>query len=55
MADGTLPLEVNQNPSWDEAELKRLDEENRQLMMARNILKKVAARSVENGPVRKIV
>ena len=54
MANGTLPLEVNQNP-WDEAELKRLDEENRQLMMARNILKKVAARSVEKGPVRKIV
>jgi hypothetical protein len=54
VADGTLPFEVNQNP-WDEAELKRLDEENRQLMMARNILKKVAARSVEKGPVRKIV
>jgi transposase len=40
-ADGTLQAEVDQSPSV-EAELKRLREENRQLKMERDILKKVA-------------
>lgn len=38
-ADGTLAAEVNPSPSV-EAELKRLREENRQLKMERDILKK---------------
>ncbi len=41
-ADGTLQAEVNQSPSV-EAELKRLREENRQLKMERDILKKATA------------
>ena len=41
-ADGTLAAEVNQSPSV-EAELKRLREENRQLKMERDILKKATA------------
>ena len=40
--DGTLQAEVNQSPSV-EAELKRLREENRQLRMEREILKKATA------------
>jgi len=48
-ADGTLQAEVNQSPSV-EAELKRLREENRQLKMERDILKKATAFFVkENG------
>lgn len=41
-ADGTLEAEVVQNPSV-EAELKRLREENRQLKMERDIIKKATA------------
>jgi transposase-like protein len=41
-ADGTLQAEVNQSPSV-EAELRRLREENRQLKMERDILKKATA------------
>ena len=41
-ADGMLAAEVNQSPSV-EAELKRLREENRQLKMERDILKKATA------------
>ena len=41
-ADGTLQAEVDSNPSV-EAELKRLREENRQLKMERDILKKATA------------
>ena len=41
-ADGTLQAEVDQSPSV-EAELKRLREENRQLTMERDILKKATA------------
>ena len=41
-ADGTLQNEVDQSPSV-EAELKRLREENRQLTMERDILKKATA------------
>ena len=41
-ADGTLQAEVNQSPSV-ESELKRLREENRQLKMERDILKKATA------------
>lgn len=41
-ADGTLQAEVQQSPSV-EAELKRLREENRQLKMERDILKKATA------------
>ncbi len=41
-ADGTLQSEVQQRPSV-EAELKRLREENRQLKMERDILKKATA------------
>ena len=40
--DGTLQAEVQQSPSV-EAELKRLREENRQLKMERDILKKATA------------
>ena len=48
-ADGTLEAEVDQSPSV-EAELKRLREENRQLKMERDILKKATAFFVkENG------
>ena len=48
-ADGTLQAEVAQSPSV-EAELKRLREENRQLKMERDILKKATAFFVkENG------
>ena len=48
-ADGTLQAEVTQSPSV-EAELKRLREENRQLKMERDILKKATAFFVkENG------
>lgn len=47
--DGTLQTEVNQTPSV-EAELKRLREENRQLKMERDILKKATAFfAKENG------
>lgn len=38
-ADGTLQAEIENNPSV-ESELKRLREENRQLKMERDILKK---------------
>lgn len=41
-ADGTLEAEIKQNPSV-EAELKRLRQENRQLKMERDILKKATA------------
>jgi len=41
-ADGTLEAEINQSPSV-ESELKRLREENRQLKMERDILKKATA------------
>lgn len=41
-ADGTLQAEVLNSPSMD-AELKRLREENRQLKMERDILKKATA------------
>ncbi|GIW83373.1 MAG: transposase [Gemmatales bacterium] len=41
-ADGTLQAEIQQSPSI-EAELKRLREENRQLKMGRDILKKATA------------
>ena len=48
-ADGTLRAEINQSPSV-EAELKRLREENRQLKMERDILKKATAFfAKENG------
>ena len=48
-ADGTLAAEVNQSPSV-ESELKRLREENRQLKMERDILKKATAFfAKENG------
>ena len=48
-ADRTLAAEVTQSPSV-EAELKRLREENRQLKMERDILKKATAFFVkENG------
>ena len=48
-ADGTLQAEVNDSPSV-EAELKRLREENRQLKMERDILKKATAFfAKENG------
>ena len=48
-ADGTIQAEVTQSPSV-EAELKRLREENRQLKMERDILKKATAFFVkENG------
>lgn len=47
--DGTLQAEVNQSTSV-EAELKRLREENRQLKMERDILKKATAFfAKENG------
>jgi transposase-like protein len=41
-ADGTLSAEVQNSPAM-EAELKRLREENRQLRMEKEILKKAAA------------
>jgi transposase-like protein len=41
-ADGTLAAEIQNSPAI-EAELKRLREENRQLRMEREILKKAAA------------
>lgn len=41
-ADGTLAAEVLNSPSMD-AELKRLREENRQLRLEREVLKKAAA------------
>ena len=41
-ADGTLQAEVLSSPSMD-AELKRLREENRQLKLERDILKKAMA------------
>jgi len=41
-ADGTLQAEVTQSPTV-EAELKRLRQENRQLKMERDILKKATA------------
>ena len=41
-ADGTLQAEVLNSPSMN-AELKRLREENRQLKMERDILKKATA------------
>lgn len=48
-ADGTLQAEVNESLSV-EAELKRLRQENRQLKMERDILKKATAFFVkENG------
>ena len=48
-ADGTLQAEVDDIPSV-EAELKRLREENRQLKMERDILKKATAFfAKENG------
>lgn len=48
-ADGTLQAEVDVSPSV-EAELKRLREENRQLKMERDILKKATAFfAKENG------
>ena len=48
-ADGTLQAEINDSPSVD-AELKRLREENRQLKMERDILKKATAFfAKENG------
>jgi len=48
-ADGTLQAEVDDSPSV-EAELKRLREENRQLKMERDILKKATAFfAKENG------
>ncbi len=48
-ADGTRQAEVNQSPSV-EAQLKRLREENRQLKMERDILKKATAFfAKENG------
>ena len=48
-ADATLAAEVTQSPSV-EAEQKRLREENRQLKMERDILKKATAFFVkENG------
>ena len=48
-ADGTLQAEINNSPSVD-AELKRLREENRQLKMERDILKKATAFfAKENG------
>ena len=40
--NGTLPNQLSQSPSV-EAELKRLREENRQLKMERDVLKKVTA------------
>ncbi len=48
-ADGTLEADVNDTPSV-EAELKRLREENRQLKLERDILKKATAFfAKENG------
>jgi len=48
-ADGTLKTEIDQSPSV-EAELKRLREQNRQLKMERDILKKATAFfAKENG------
>ena len=48
-ADGTLQAEIENNPSV-ESELKRLREENRQLKMERDILKKATAFfAKENG------
>ena len=48
-ADGTLQAESGENPSV-EAELKRLREQNRQLKMERDILKKATAFfAKENG------
>lgn len=41
-ADGTLQAEIKNNPSV-ESELRRLREENRQLKMERDILKKATA------------
>jgi len=41
-ADGTLQAEIENSPSV-ESELKRLREENRQLKMERDILKKATA------------
>ena len=41
-ADGTLQKAIEESPSID-AELKRLREENRQLKMERDILKKATA------------
>jgi transposase-like protein len=41
-ADGTLAAEIHNSPAI-EAELKRLREENRQLRMEKEILKKAAA------------
>ncbi len=41
-SDGTLKSEIEKSPSV-EAELKRLREENRQLKMERDILKKATA------------
>jgi transposase-like protein len=46
--EGTLETEVTASQSV-EAELKRLREENRQLKMERDILKKVAPRSLGKG------
>ncbi len=46
--DGTLQQEVQDSVTVD-AELKRLREENRQLKMERDILKKVAPRSLGKG------
>ena len=50
-ADGTLEAEVNQIPSV-EAELKRLREENRQLKMERDILKKATTASLPKKTVK---
>ena len=41
-ADGTLQAELNQSPSV-EGELKRLREENRQLKIERDVLRKATA------------
>ena len=50
-ADGTLAAEVDNSPTV-EAELKRLREENRQLIMEREILKKVAPGKAWEGGMR---
>ena len=47
--DGTLDREVEQNASV-ESELKRLREENRQLKMERDILKKATAFFAKENP-----
>jgi transposase-like protein len=47
-ADGTLQVEVAKSPSM-EAEMKRLREENRQLKMERDILKKATAYFVKES------